>query len=127
MLLVGLHPSSKSPNFMQITQVGFYGCLLIYHRGRNIRFRNPVTFIAVRSKLDIFQGETLPYFSRLFATNTALRNGPGEEHRGLTIFWQNQKKKVQEYSGPMEDYLYQHRDHLLNQLITMKMMKHNIC
>ena len=93
MLLVGLHPSSKSPNFMQVTQVGFYGCLLIYHRGRNIRFRNPVTFIAVRSKLDIFQGDTLPHFSRFFATNTALRNGPGEEHRSLTIFWQNQKKK----------------------------------
>ena len=45
----------------------------------------------------------------------------------LQFFGKTKKKKVQVYSGPMEDYLYQHRDHFLNQLITMKMMKPNIC
>ena len=70
-----------------------YSYSILYHRGGNISFRNSVTFIAVRSKLDIFQGDTLPHLSRLFATNTTLRNGPGKEHRGLRTFWQNQKKK----------------------------------
>ena len=47
-----------------------YSYSMLYHRGGNISFRNSVTFIAVRSKLDIFQGDTLPHLSRLFATNT---------------------------------------------------------
>ena len=47
-----------------------YSYSILYHSGGNISFRNSVTFIAVRSKLDIFQGDTLPHLSRLFATNT---------------------------------------------------------
>ena len=56
-----------------------YSYRKLYHRGGNISFRNSVAFIAVRS--------------RLFATNTTLRNGPGKELGVLEFFGKTKKKK----------------------------------
>ena len=58
-LLVGLHSSSKSPNPMWMTQVGFYrcqSCCMLYYSGEQYRFRDSVTFIVIRSELDICPG-----------------------------------------------------------------------
>ena len=89
-----------------------YSYSKLYHRGGNISFRNSVAFIAVRS--------------RLFATNTTLRNGPGKEHQGLPIFFSIPSKNMLGilkgylgylgYSRPMEDLgLSQHRGQFPNQ------------
>lgn len=92
-----------------MTQVGVSEYLLMPYValwGEGAKFRDSVTFRAIRSKLIFVQREKLPYPSRFLAVNTTLRDSRGK--------W---------YSRTMEGYFSQHKGYFPNQIITTKMVK----
>lgn len=90
-LLGGLHSSSKSPNPMRISEMGFNRCsslyYTMYYTGRSTRFRDSMTFISIRSKPDICLRGDIRSFLKVLCYKHNSEKWPSERAPGPCNFF----------------------------------------